>query len=289
MQLWGLVRKHDGPILCADPIACLPLILAGKCFTFLSLEMYEYQLPNDSIRRMLRNLLFWGAHRMSLRTADTVVFCNEERQRFYLERVPGLQDKTCVMENFHARQDMVFAPLPDVIADIFEDKLRSYESVFIYAGGLQVGRFIPELISAFRKLSGKLLILAGRDNSGIIPSDLPDNILFVGNLDKSALNTLLRSCDYGLMFYSNDLLNTRYCAPVKLHEYGALGLNILSNENVAISKRHELIFKIWDDRQDLAEFIATLPPKPPKPSYCHPSWEDELEANYRFIIKKVLR
>ena len=208
---------------CAPTPRQLPLILAGKRFTLLSLEMFEYQLPNDSIRRVLRNLLFRVAHRMALRMADPVVFCNAERQQFYQERQPGLGEHSCCMETFHARQDLVFSPLPAGIVDVIKDKQKRHESTFIYAGGLQMGRFIPELISAFRKLPAKLLILAGRANAGIIPEDLPENIIYVGHLEKGALNTLLQSCEYGLMFYSNDLLNTRYCAPVKLHEYGALG------------------------------------------------------------------
>jgi glycosyltransferase involved in cell wall biosynthesis len=289
LKIGKKIRAHRGVILCADPVPAIYISILGKPFNMLSMEMFEYQLPNNSVKNILRNLFFRVFHRIALRRAKKVVFCNSERRDFYQKRIPSLSSKSLTIENYHSKDDLVFQPLPNDIRALIESARESYDSIFIYAGGLQIGRYIPELISTFQSLPQKFLILAGKDNAGMSDIRLSKNVVYLGQLEKPVLNSLLNKCDYGFMFYGNNILNTKYCAPVKLYEYNSLKLNILANDNLAMQNRKEFVFDIWHEHESLKKFIESLPLNPTKELVsAAPDWDMMLEEIYRSITSYEL-
>ena len=60
------------------------------------------------------------------------------------------------------------------------------------------------------------------------------------------------------MDYDNVLLNTRYCAPLKLYEYLAFGMGIISNKNYSMLQKKDLIDFYYEDEQQLESVLRQL-------------------------------
>lgn len=116
---------------------------------------------------------------------------------------------------------------------------------FVYAGTLNKGRQIEDLISIFRSCSMVDLYLLGGDGEWLIHDRLPENIKYLGSFAEKEAHQLVSECDMGLIPYDEEGFYYNLCYPTKASFYITAGIpflstrlnelmNIFDQKNVAI-------------------------------------------------------
>ena len=116
--------------------------------------------------------------------------------------------------------------------------VRNYEKVAVYAGTMYEGRDLEQIICDSRRMD-LALILCGSMMSERLAEKIisQEHVFYLGNLNVADLSYVYRNVCVGYVNYSDEILNTKYCAPVKIWEYQRSGLYIFSNHNFAM--KHE--------------------------------------------------
>ncbi len=203
---------------------------------FWMLEINEHQLPLNSLKRKIRAYIFRILSLVSLRLADSVVFPSMLRLQYAINSY-GLKNsnKCSVVWNIPATN---FGKSKET--SLFSEKLqeikKSYDVIAIYAGSLQPGRGLDDILEKFSTQQLGALIVCGEDKCNLFNShtDKLNNIFYFGSLPSPELFQLYYLCDIGILSYENEPLNVKYCAPVKIWEYLSCGLKILGNNNYAL-------------------------------------------------------
>lgn len=97
---------------------------------------------------------------------------------------------------------------------------------YIYAGTLNKGRAIEELIEIFAGNDSVILILIGIDGDWIRSFNYP-NIHYLGKFNEETALEIASQCDIGLIPYDEDKLYYNICYPTKNSFYIAAGIPIL--------------------------------------------------------------
>lgn len=112
----------------------------------------------------------------------------------------------------------------------YEDIINSFDIVYVYAGTLNKGRQIEELISLFPKLKYIKLVLIGEGGEWIKDFTKQQNIHYLGALEESEAHELVSKCDVGLIPYASDRLYYNLAFPTKLSFYITAGITFLSTD-----------------------------------------------------------
>lgn len=224
--------KNAKYVFIDDPLAFLYAILilkiSRKKIIFYSLEMYEYQVKNHSLKNFLRNQLFNITHKLSLKLANKVIFPSILRSKFYSRSRKNYD----ILYNYPTEKALqISAPVPELLQLITQIKNKE-KLIAIYAGSFQDGRNVSDFIQIAKKNSSIEFILVGSYQQPL-PS-LPDNIYFIGRLPRPVVNYFYSIANIGILFYDNAPLNTKFCAPVKIWEYKYFNLQIVANDNFAL-------------------------------------------------------
>ena len=81
-----------------------------------------------------------------------------------------------------------------------------------------------------------------------------------GYLNWKELNELREKCNIGLVSWSNNTLNTKYCAPNKLYEYIASGMCVICFDNYSLnelSKQYDFGAS-FEAPEELAQYVHAL-------------------------------
>jgi|GEM_PF-2351553 len=233
-------------ILTTDPIVSCSLIFKRQIF--FSLEMFEYQVPIISFKSFLRWLIFITLHRISLKFCSKVIFPSKLRANYYLNRIGGLSNKISIVPNYPSEsvlssisnacmyhEDIHEWLKPYIIEG--EREIENVKEFYLYMGTLNPTRGLDIVVKSVPQSKEVVLLLAGRlNNEEYKKGCLKNNVLYLGDLDRSVVMRLLTLVDYAFMYYSNDLLNTKLCSPVKIFEYINSGVSIISNVNEGLSE-----------------------------------------------------
>lgn len=106
---------------------------------------------------------------------------------------------------------------------IFESKAIK----FVYAGTLNKGRQIEEMLSKFFE-STHVLVLLGSGGEWLNTISLPQNIIYLGCFPESEAHSIVSSCDIGLVPYAEDRAYYNIAFPTKLSFYLTAGIPFLS-------------------------------------------------------------
>ena len=98
----------------------------------------------------------------------------------------------------------------------------------VYAGGLNQGRQILDMVNLFHELPNASLILCGDDGDWLNKYPLPVNVKYVGSLPENMAYKLVSQCDLGLIPYSDKLPYYNLCYPTKASFYVTAGIPFLS-------------------------------------------------------------
>lgn len=112
----------------------------------------------------------------------------------------------------------------------YEDIINSFDMVYVYAGTLNKGRQIEELISLFPKLKYIKLVLIGEGGEWIKDFTKQQNIHYLGALEESEAHELVSKCDVGLIPYASDRFYYNLAFPTKLSFYITAGITFLSTD-----------------------------------------------------------
>lgn len=259
------VNKRDCDVVYHDdPIAMFVFFLFGfKAFkVFHSLEMYEYQVELNTLRRNVRFVVFDVLHRFSLRRCDLIIFPNELRRDFYLKKHKWLlKDKTRIIEN-------IPMSLTGVSINRFSEALAAekftskFKATLVIAGAIGEGRDIEGVIKAFEKQDVYGLCIITQSEI-----DLPtsNSILVFKKLQHEKVLSLYSFFDAGLLFYDNSPLNVRFCAPTKMYEYLNNGLHLIGNDNYSLMNNGYVNF-FFDQPSDIFKALDSISKLPPKES-----------------------
>ena len=109
----------------------------------------------------------------------------------------------------------------------------------VYAGSLNQGRQIEEMISGFESLSNCLLILIGNEGEWIFSQKLANNIKYLGAFDEKTAHQITASCDIGLIPYDSTRLYYNIAFPTKVSFYICAGIPVLSTKVLELTNHFE--------------------------------------------------
>jgi hypothetical protein len=263
--LTGL-KKNDF-IITPDPfvtLCCLILKpLSYKHFIYFSFEMYGYTKPNRGIKNKTINFIWHILQFTTLLLASKVIFSNKLRRDFYITKYSWIQKKSYILENYCIAKTTSLNDLSPEFKNKIDNLIGNHKIWVSYAGSIHPGRDINVLINAFDKAknSNLGLILAGQDNLGItdiLNEKANPDIIYLGNLSFQEIIYLYTKINFGFMDYSNDYLNTKYAAPVKIYEYLQYNLGIICNMNYAMQEKNDLIDFYYKDESELVDIFKKL-------------------------------
>lgn len=245
-----------------DPIAVFIYYLFGApAFRiFHSLEMYEYQVQVNSLKRIFRYFIFKFLHRFSLARCDLIIFPSELRREYYLNKYVWLRGRnTRVMENIpmniKSNIDSSFDEL--ILASEFVSR---YERTLVVAGAIGEGRDVADIIKEFSVQNRYGLCIITQSEVSI---SSVDSVLLLKNLPHQKVLGLYRLFDAGLLYYENSPLNVKYCAPTKMYEYLSNGLYLIGNNNFSLRSSPFIDF-YFDSPSDIIRVMDKISSMPPK-------------------------
>jgi glycosyltransferase involved in cell wall biosynthesis len=130
---------------------------------------------------------------------------------------------------------------------------------FVYAGTLNRGRQIENMINIFSKNRNVELVLLGKDGEWIKNIPCSDNLHYLGPQDEFVAHYITSLCDIGLIPYDNSRSYFNIAYPTKLSFYLTAGIPFLStpvSESISIFKKFEIGF--IEEIENWASFIESL-------------------------------
>lgn len=250
-------------IVCIDdPLVILLLNLKrqyrGYDIIFYSLELYEKQLPTNSVYNAARNMGFYILNYISQRQAHTVIFPSKLRLNYFKNR-EFLTEKSCIIYNKPDFSHEQAGYLKDSVKDWINKQKQKGHDIIVFAGGLSSGRSIDLIIDKLNDSSRFSLVLAGEVRDIKLHKKLSssDKVLYIGQLSRSDVFALYKVADFGLLSYDNQPKNSELCAPIKIWEYHHFGLGIIGNKNKALLDEWSPLIDFFYEDNDLEELSAS--------------------------------
>jgi hypothetical protein len=130
---------------------------------------------------------------------------------------------------------------------------------FVYAGTLNKGRQIEQMIDIFSKNKNAELVLLGVGGEWILERSYPNNVHYLGSQDEFIAHYITSLCDIGLIPYDSSRSYYNIAYPTKLSFYLTAGIPFLStpvSESISIFKNFEIGF--IEEIENWTNFIEML-------------------------------
>lgn len=269
-----LTTKRSKYIIISDPLIYIlsRIFMSSSKVIFFSLEIFEHQLPSKSFKEKIRHAVFFITHKMALNGSHIVIFPNKVRLRYYLFNKILKNKNYLVVENLPSKE--VMNEIKNLnqfskkeLKDVFFQKFSIPEKfankkLMVYGGSLSVHRGIPNIVKMIEKSSEWVLIIAGNDKDCFFKNHNYKNLFFLGLINKKDSLKLVKIADVQFSNYSNDLVNTRYCAPVKVYESIALKTPFYVNKNYGVEslsiKTSIIYYENFNELNDIDKEIGEL-------------------------------
>ncbi|KIC63435.1 glycosyltransferase family protein [Chryseobacterium taiwanense] len=130
---------------------------------------------------------------------------------------------------------------------------------FIYAGTLDKGRQIEDLILLFNNRENVQLILIGLNGEWINKEYCSENIIYLGNFEEKIAHQIVSKCDIGIIPYNANRFYYNLCYPTKASFYITAGISFLSTpllELKNVFEKYNCIF--FKDINEWDSFLENL-------------------------------
>jgi glycosyltransferase involved in cell wall biosynthesis len=112
--------------------------------------------------------------------------------------------------------------------------IRENQVIFLYQGGLGLGRGIEILMDTFLSFEQDRIVIIFMGSGSLEykileKAEQSKTIFFHPAVSPEILLNYTSSADYGVLFYEDNCLNHRYCSPNKIFEYLMAGLPVLTS------------------------------------------------------------
>lgn len=242
----GTIYSVDIPgdsdiVLVDDPIAfwCARILfkIPFSRLRIWAFELYEFQLPNNNFRNIVRNVFFGVITWLSFVFSGSVLFPSVGRAEFCIRRYPfaKLQKKYRILPNVPVFSTPA-SNLPASVQLALTDLQARGKIIVIYSGSIQTGRELSPIIAEFEQQDKYHLVLIGtlKGEYENFADRKFKSTSYLGNFDHSIVFRIYQEVSFGILCYSNTSRNTEICAPVKIWEYLHVGIKIIGNQNPAL-------------------------------------------------------
>ncbi|MBN1821043.1 MAG: glycosyltransferase, partial [Prolixibacteraceae bacterium] len=106
-----------------------------------------------------------------------------------------------------------------------EKKIDTDKKIILYQGAINIGRGIPEIISAMKHVENALLLIVGSGDileevkDQVKQEKLEDKVVFTGRIPANEVKYFTAQADLGLSIEKDMGLNYRFALPNKLFDY----------------------------------------------------------------------
>lgn len=172
---------------------------------------------------------------------DMIIECLSERARYRKEKFKIKKDIFVINNTLPLKE--INSIITSNNCNKYFESLNSKLLTLVYAGGCDLSRSLGDIINSASKFENKINFLffcyGDKKNFNIVKNECnkhPNCFLFEAVNRRTLLN-ILKRCDIGVQYYDpNYSSNFRYASPSKFYEYVAVGLNVISSNNIGINK-----------------------------------------------------
>lgn len=185
----------------------------------------DHEIPNNFNHRGFSAINLFLENRV-LKTADTVIFANEERQEFLKEKLKLRNHLTYFLNLPYFEEDEQDIKLPPQVANHINTLDKNIENggrFIMHQGVIKLERGEQKLAEFSKKLPSnfKIMLVGGTEqgfNDFLEIWDLDSSkFYFVGTVDYFYLSQFWNRCVGSIVMYLPDLLNNRLCAPNRFY------------------------------------------------------------------------
>lgn len=189
-------------------------------------QLIDLKLVNDNIKqiRKFENKFF----RLSVK----FIFASESMRDYACKKYQIQKENTDICINGGNR--IIYNKKSSLEKYIDKDKIN-----YVYAGSLNKGRQIEEMIINFPENDKFQLILMGADGEWIEDNSFEENIIYLGAVEETEAHYLVSKCDVGLIPYDDCKLYYNIAYPTKLSFYITAGIPFLSTPVIEVKKINE--------------------------------------------------
>jgi len=229
--LWQAMKAKPSVIHAHEVQMLIPGWIASRIASAkLVYDAHELFVPDDNGFRFFGHRMCYYAERLFVRRADLVIAANDARAAI-MQAHYSLPTRPTVIRNIPASP-----PVPD------NGKLQALELPprngtirLLYQGAMNWERDLHLIVRTLRRLGDQyeLLMVGGGPHLNAL-KQLADNIgvvsrvTFLGRVPNSMVSQITRQCSIGVVSYSFESLNQRYCAPNKVYEYAQAGVPMVA-------------------------------------------------------------
>lgn len=196
---------------------------------------------------------------------DMIIECLAERAE-YRKKTFGVSQQIFVIDNTLPVKEVESILNKDINTDQYFN-FPNHAPIMIYAGGCGMNRGLGQLIPLIGKFKNKLNFLlfcyGTNDQINELKKSLEncDNCKVENAVSRDVLYNVMNKCNFGLQCYPPDFsVNYLYASPSKFFEYIALGVSVISTDNIGINKmiKSDSLGICMNDELDLEAALNTI-------------------------------
>tara|TARA_B100000767_G_C19775959_1_gene542622 strand:+ start:4604 stop:5725 length:1122 start_codon:yes stop_codon:yes gene_type:complete len=220
-------------------LSALGVIAGRMCGAKIIYDAHELIIDSD-YHESKRNWFYAQLEKRAIKKYDLVISANDERAtqliNFYnLNQVQVVSIKNIPGKSVH-EGTVSFLKLKKSFP--FLNKNKKY---IIYQGVVTPARDLENILDPLSQLKEYDILIVGDGpkkyyDSLVSKYENNTNIHFVGKVNLHILYSLVKISFCGIISYSMQNLNNKYCAPNKLYEYAQFNLKMLTTNQVLFDK-----------------------------------------------------
>lgn len=228
---YDMIIAHDLPML---PVAAKAANQQNAILVYDSHELFAEQDYNDAERAMWMRLEAAHIHKAKSIITVNRSIAYELEKRYNLAHVDVIYNAEWIAEKTPQNKKLfhnIFALQHDV-------------KIVLYQGGLPFGRNLDSLVAAMQYVADETIHLVVLGDGVMlnllqeiaVKNGLTHRVHFHPAVAQDKLLDYTGSADLGIIPYTDNCLNNRYCTPNKLFEFIAAGLPMIATDLPEISR-----------------------------------------------------